>query len=734
MREESENAKTFFNVIVTIVFVPLEREALTDPPYLQCARFDPIDRSRGVAGNMGNAPSTAAGAGEADTSLPEKRTPGLHFDLATEILKFATVRDSASAACTCVALRDMQRDSDQLWWKPVTYQLARESKLYVSETEGSGAPVSGGTWRREFFRLWTCRDRWRDASNEGEDENETAEQRLARLTAAEGEASDTWIKAAQFEAGSIRVGVRMRPRNVGSAPTGPAAGLPGSGVVLPLHQRLRMIKAQRGAGTTTADAMRVLMMDSGRGEEASRSPWADADVCERMIDHAGALTDLTNVDKETKNDAVKDKGSSVVEGYDFACGILEVDEKEGRVMAVAPGVGLREFAFDAVFSDGAAQVNVYEQSARSLVADVVNGVNATIIVYGQTGSGKTHTMFGELDEQSEHRGLVPRACEEIFTAADERSRTLGVTSKIAVSYVEIFGDEMTDLLRGGAPVGNSRVAGHGYILEGSTEVAVGDMGDVRRALEDGDAQKRRAATAMNARSSRAHAVFTVSLVQTDEETGKEMRSRLFLADLGGSERLKKSLANEGVAAPGTVPWAEYYESRRRLTEALNINSGLLALKQCVDALHEARKCREEGAPPPHVPFHDSKLTALLAPALGGNSKTAVVVTCAQEHEHAAETTQSLRFGEKCSSVETRARVGADALADAISKLNGKIADCEEKIRAVERWETVKTTRRDEVEGTDEVVMTSKLVGAEDLREELEAMLAERRALRSRAAA
>ena len=53
---------------------------------------------------------------------------------------------------------------------------------------------------------------------------------------------------------------------------------------------------------------------------------------------------------------------------------------------------------------------------------------------------------------------------------------------------------------------------------------------------------------------------------------------------------------------------------------------------------------------------------------------------------------------------------------------------------MERWETVKTTRRDEVEGKDEVVMTSKLVGAEDLREELEAMLAERRALRSRAAA
>ena len=686
---------------------------------------------------MGNAPSTAGDGPDTSEDVTD-RTSALNFDLAFQIVRFCSTRDSASVACTCRALRDMQRDSDQLWWKPVTYQLARESKLYVSEIEHSGLPVSGGTWRREFSRLWTCRDRWREAAEEGdangEHGDETPEDRLARLTDAEGEAFDARNEAARFEAGSIRVGVRMRPRGIGAAVTGPASD-PGRGIVLPLHQRLRMIKAQRGAGTTTADAMRVLMMDSGRGEEASRSPWADAAVCEKMDDGGAALGDLTNVDKaEKKHDdaAVKEKG--VAEGYDFTCGILEVDEKGGRVMAVAPGVGLREFAFDAVYSDRATQLDVYEQSARALVADVINGINATIVVYGQTGSGKTHTMFGELDQKSESRGLVPRACEEIFAAAADRKRGLGVTSEMAVSYVEIFGDEMTDLLRGGAPVGNSRVAGHGYILDGSTEIRVADMEDVRRALEDGDAQKRRAATAMNARSSRAHAVFTVSLVQTDDETGKEMRSRLFLADLGGSERLKKSRAHEGVAAPGTVSWVEYYESRRRLTEALNINSGLLALKRCVDALHEARKCEEEGTPPPHVPFHDSKLTALLAPALGGNSKTAVVVTCAQEHEHAAETTQSLRFGEKCSSVETRARVGADDIANAIAKLNGKIADCEEKIRAVERWETVKTTRRDEVEGKDEVVMTSKLVGAEDLREELEAMLAERRALRSRAAA
>ena len=74
--------------------------------------------------------------------------------------------------------------------------------------------------------------------------------------------------------------------------------------------------------------------------------------------------------------------------------MLSVDERERRVLAVAPGVGLREFAFDAVFGETATQAAVYERSARPLVADFVNGFNGAMLVYGQTGSGKTHTMFG----------------------------------------------------------------------------------------------------------------------------------------------------------------------------------------------------------------------------------------------------------------------------------------------------------------------------------------------------
>lgn len=36
----------------------------------------------------------------------------------------------------------------------------------------------------------------------------------------------------------------------------------------------------------------------------------------------------------------------------------------------------------------------YEQVAKPVVLDVLNGLNGVVMAYGQTGSGKTHTIFG----------------------------------------------------------------------------------------------------------------------------------------------------------------------------------------------------------------------------------------------------------------------------------------------------------------------------------------------------
>ena len=111
------------------------------------------------------------------------------------------------------------------------------------------------------------------------------------------------------------------------------------------------------------------------------------------------------------------------------------------------------------------------------------------------------------------------------------------------------------------------------VLDGATRVVVADCAQMEALLQQGERAKRRAATAMNERSSRAHALLTLTLTQRPPDTsdasssgsssaGVQSVSHLCLADLGGSEQLSKSGARGA-----------------RMAEAIGINTGLLALKQ-----------------------------------------------------------------------------------------------------------------------------------------------------------
>ena len=184
-------------------------------------------------------------------------------------------------------------------------------------------------------------------------------------------------------------------------------------------------------------------------------------------------------------------------------------------------------------------------------------------------------------------------------------------------------------------------------------------------IAQGDACKRKAATAMNERSSRAHALFILSLAQTERATGVEHTTRLFLADLGGSEKLSKSQAADdfkshvvtiGGEEVSRLSWAEYYAHRGRLQESLNINIGLYALQRCIEALIRRDRLRAEGTAV-HVPFADSKLTLLLKDALMGGARTTVLVCASLEPRNAVESIASLRFGEACSQIEVSAGGG-----------------------------------------------------------------------------
>jgi len=305
---------------------------------------------------------------------------------------------------------------------------------------------------------------------------------------------------------------------------------------------------------------------------------------------------------------------------------------------------------------------------------------------------------------------------------------------LQISYVEVYGNEILDLLKKGSRVGQSKVSSQRSVLSGSVEVQVSDVKDVTRLLAIGEKQKRKAATAMNQRSSRAHSVFIVTLNQQCTDTGKSITSKLFLADLGGCEQTKKSdlaagksnhidalkeLVETAGEACQEVKYSTGFVKSDRMREAVNINLGLMSLKSCIEALTHKRQ---------HVPYANSKLTMLLSSGLGGDSKTAVIVCAAQEDEHSYETINAFKFGQTCRKVANAVRTQTDVLSDLMKELDDQIMSCEARIQQNERWEVKEERVVDGLaeEGTRiELRKTTVLTGAEEDRKLLHELLSKK---------
>jgi hypothetical protein len=157
-------------------------------------------------------------------------------------------------------------------------------------------------------------------------------------------------------------------------------------------------------------------------------------------------------------------------------------------------------------------------------------------------------MFGPDKHTSRLVGVVPRATEEIFDTLKYRETNLNMKMKsnVAVSYIELYGNQICDLIQQGSLCCPNKAASQGYAPSGETEVSIDTVSDVMETLRLGENQKRRASTAMNHRSSRAHSIFIVTLKQVCISTNISRTSKLFLVDLGGCEQTKKSEIASGV--------------------------------------------------------------------------------------------------------------------------------------------------------------------------------------------
>ncbi|KHJ96755.1 kinesin motor domain protein [Oesophagostomum dentatum] len=317
----------------------------------------------------------------------------------------------------------------------------------------------------------------------------------------------------------------------------------------------------------------------------------------------------------------------------------------------------KTFAFDGVLDPQTPQDSVYDITAASLLEQFFKGFNCTILAYGQTGSGKTYTMGTEetlMSMQSDNRGIIPRLVQALFRQISE----CGVEQRyhVYVSMLEIYDEKVHDLLSPSKEPLQVREQGGVVFVQGLSKCPVQNLVETMGQLEKGGLLRSKGETAMNAQSSRSHAIFTITLEKAeagDDDNG--FTAKLHLVDLAGSERLKKTQA----------------EGARKM-EGIRINEGLLALGNVISALSEPGVNR-------HIPYRDSKITRLLQDSLGGNSYTMMIACVSPADSNAEETLSTLRYADRAKKIKNKPVVNVDPGQQKIRELKERVAALEREL-------------------------------------------------------
>lgn len=270
-----------------------------------------------------------------------------------------------------------------------------------------------------------------------------------------------------------------------------------------------------------------------------------------------------------------------------------------------------DFQFDQVFHPRSSQHDIFENVAP-LIQSALDGYNVCIFAYGQTGSGKTYTMDGD----SQNVGIIPRTVDLLFKAVQDYRR-LGWDYEIRVQFLEIYNEVLYDLLSNEDKKLDicmvSATKKDEIFVSNLNEEVVNCEDDLRRLIQVAKRNRMTACTAGNERSSRSHAVTMIHLTGRHPEKSEVCVGKINLVDLAGSESPKTST---------------------RMDETKSINKSLSELSNVILALVSKQE---------HIPYRNSKLTYLLMPSLGGNSKTLMFVNVSPFGDCHAETIKSLRF-------------------------------------------------------------------------------------------
>ncbi len=297
---------------------------------------------------------------------------------------------------------------------------------------------------------------------------------------------------------------------------------------------------------------------------------------------------------------------------------------------------------------------------------------------------------------------------------------------LKATYVEIYNEQLRDLLLPENIPAHERAAvtiredvKGNILLTGLHQVEINSVDDLLNALNFGSTLRQTDATAINARSSRSHAVFSLNLIQRKngfQSTKAEKRmsvpleamsgtesfvtidSKLHFVDLAGSERLKNT------GAQG-----------ERAKEGISINAGLAALGKVISQLSS----RQPGS---HVSYRDSRLTRLLQDSLGGNAITYMIACVTPPEFHLSETLNTVQYAQRARAIQSKPRIQQIEEGDKqaiIDRLKAEVSFLREQIRSASssngtsERRILSASERSERQGEREVDLQNALLDVQE---------------------
>ena len=293
-------------------------------------------------------------------------------------------------------------------------------------------------------------------------------------------------------------------------------------------------------------------------------------------------------------------------------------------------------------------------------ADDVNNVDGDSTHSSEIGLGIKATKSPKPKKRPTNNGTVNNSDHEHRTRRP-------FEYQVKLQFLELYGEEIRDLLT--TPSSSSSQLPKIVIRDssggdaealGATSVPVSTAQEAMVCLTRGMLRRVTGATAMNAESSRSHAIMSVMIEQVTRSSGDGedgggfeesvvvlRKSKFNFVDLAGSERSKRTNAKG-----------------QRLREGININKGLLVLGNVISALATGDS--------KFVPFRDSKLTRLLRGSLGGNHKTLMIACASPSLKNAEESLNCLRYANRAKNIQNSVTLNVDPHSKLVDVLRGQV--------------------------------------------------------------